>query len=73
MKRTIRKNRKVALYDSIWIEGEYGSPFQRKFAIDSLIAFLSAWQNQLRLSHKSNKIKIMVGDKTLVELLGENQ
>ena len=29
MKRTIRKNRKVALYDSIWIEGEYG-PFSKK-------------------------------------------
>lgn len=38
--------------------GNFGSKFQRKFAFDTLLIMLKAWESYLKVSHKKNHIKV---------------
>lgn len=47
----------------IEISGKFGSKFQEKFAIDSLLGILRAWGNFVKNTHKDNEVSISLTDK----------
>jgi len=60
---------KGKLYNSVWIESQFGSSFQAKFAKETLVVLLNSWRNQLHISHKKNHIEIMVDAEKLDDIL----
>ncbi len=53
---------------TIEIEAKYGSPFQKRFANDSLLANLKAWRSFLVLQHKKNEITVEIDGNNIKHL-----